>query len=517
MRLKFEKKITLLAVLMVFIPLFLSYLLSLGFKLESVQDEIKKDLKDVGTIISNTPTIQKNLSYKENSKDIQNYVMNIINDLKNIDIIVVADMDGKKYSHLDTNQIGKIFINEDKNNVLKYGRGYYSLMIGSMGKTIRWFQPIFYNNKQVGFVMTGKYYNDLAILNYEIIAYYFGLFVLVIGITIIVARYFGKSIKTSMLGMEPKEIARLYKEKSVVINSINEGIMVLNQNNEIVDINKCCYNMFYEFVPDKVIEKLNQHIKNKDSFEMKEFIILGKKIFITLKFILEEDSYLGAIITLINKEEINKVAKEITSIDQTVKNLRATVHEFKNKLHVILGLVKLEEYEEVKNYILKIQQAQENNILKFSNIEDYYVKGMLISKELMANERKINFIILEDSNLYEKHNYVSSEDLITIIGNLIENSFEACAISSKENKIVELLLNENKESIRISVRDNGIEIPKNIKEDIFKQDVSSKGKGRGIGLALIKSRVELYNGNIDIIKEKNSKTFNIIVFKGDIK
>ena len=517
MKLKFEKKITLLALLMVFIPLFLSYLLSLGFKLQSVENEIRKDLKDVGIIISNTPIVQQRLNEKENNKDIQNYVMSIIKYLKNIDIIVVADMDGKKYSHLDVNQIGKVFVNEDKKDVLNYGKGYYSLMKGSMGKTLRWFHPIFYNNKQVGFVMTGKYYKELAILNYEIIGYYFGLFVLVIGITIIVAKYFGKSVKASMLGMEPKEIARLYKEKAVVINSINEGIIVLNQHNKVVDVNKCCYKMFDDFLANKVIEKLDLHIKNKDSFEMKEFIILGKKIFITLKFILEEDSYLGAIITLINKEEINKVAKEITSIDETVKNLRVLVHEFKNKLHVILGLIKLEEYEEVKNYILKIQQVQENNIFKFSTIEDQYVKGMLISRELMATERKINFKILENSNLYEEHNYVSSEDLITIIGNLIENSFEACAISNKKEKIVELSLNEDRELIKISVKDNGVEIPKNIKEDMFKQDISSKGTGRGIGLALIKSRVELYNGKIEIIEKNNSKTFNIIIFKGDTK
>lgn len=34
-----------------------------------------------------------------------------------------------------------------------------------MGKTLRWFEPIFYNDEQVGFVMVGKYYSDIRSIN----------------------------------------------------------------------------------------------------------------------------------------------------------------------------------------------------------------------------------------------------------------------------------------------------------------------------------------------------------------
>ena len=53
-------------------------------------------------------------------------------------------------------------MNEDNRDVINNGISYYSIMEGSMGTTLRWFEPIFYSNQQVGFVMVGKYYNEIA-------------------------------------------------------------------------------------------------------------------------------------------------------------------------------------------------------------------------------------------------------------------------------------------------------------------------------------------------------------------
>ena len=54
-----------------------------------------------------------------------------------------------------------------------------------------------------------------------------------------------------------------------------------------------------------------------------------------------------------------------------------------------------------------------------------------------------------------------------------------------------------------------------IKEFIFKEGVSSKGEGRGTGLFLVKSRVELYNGHIEIEEFNDEKIFVVIIYKGE--
>ena len=208
------------------------------------------------------------------------------------------------------------------------------------------------------------------------------------------------------------------------------------------------------------------------------------------------------------------MAKEITGVDEIIRNLRATVHEFKNKLHVILGLIKIEEYDEARKYIINTQESHELVDGKFISIEDNYIKGLLISRQLVANERNISFEIDNESNLYENHGQIEPYDLITIIGNLLENAFEACLSSRREDMKVEISIKEDSEKIFIKVKDNGIPINTDIKSTLLVQGVSSKGNGRGFGLALIKSRVELYSGNIQIDEVEDTKIFIIEMNKG---
>ena len=326
-----------------------------------------------------------------------------------------------------------------------------------------------------------------------------------------------ESVKNTPQDEEAKVESNYENGKLEIIQSHNENKEVTQSNNEEAKPSK-----------DKQEEKPVENNKveketNKDSVqkqenkpvEMKEIILQGKKVFVTIQPIMKKGEYLGSVITLMDRNDIRKIAKEITGVDEVVKNLRANVHEFRNNLHVILGLIQLGEYEEARKYILKTQKVHENNSLKFSNVEDYYVRGLLLSRELVAKERGVNFILTEESFLFGNHNYVDSYDIVTILGNLIENAFDSCVCSSIENKEVEVTLYEDDEKIEMQVRDNGKPIDNNIKERIFELGVSSKGEGRGTGLSLVKNRVELYDGCIDIEEFNEEKIFIITILKGE--
>lgn len=512
-KIKFEGKLVLSAILITSIPLIISYIIFVNDKIITFEDKIKATLKDTAFVITQNNMIKEDLYYKHNDFEIQEYTKTLISEIDDVDLIVICDMDGRKYSHLDESQIGDIFVNPDKHEVLAYGKSYYSLMEGSMGKTLRWFEPVFYNDEQVGFVMVGKYYSDIMSINSKTTIKYIFLFLATFILALLFSKIFAHITKKSILNMEPEEIAKLYSEKNIIINNCHDGIIALDKNNNVTEINDKCYDLFEDFNVDNVIERLQKYIYNRDSFTMKELIIQNKKIFVTLKSIVQEKQYLGVVIVLSDRENIRKVAKEITGVDEMIKSLRANIHEFKNNLHVILGLIQLEEYNQAKEYILKIQKVQEDHLIEFSQINDPYARALLLSRKLVAKERNIEFTLNENSNLYGEHGIVESEDIVTILGNLIENSYEACTESKLKNKKVDVLLSEDKKQINIVVSDNGIPI-KLSDNSIFLENVSSKGDNRGTGLYLVKNRVDLYNGNITINKQDNKKIFNIILFKG---
>ena len=215
------------------------------------------------------------------------------------------------------------------------------------------------------------------------------------------------------------------------------------------------------------------------------------------------------------KEDVQRIIGEQGKLtDEIIKNLRANVHEFKNSLYVILGLLEINAYDDAKKYILKIQKIQENTISKFSSIEDKYVRGLLISRESVAKERKIDFVLTQESFLEENHGIIDSNDIVTILGNLIENAFEACSLCGDIKKRVEVSLYEDESVIEIQVRDNGRNIDEKIRNTLFLEGISSKGDGRGTGLYLVKNRVEIYNGSIDIEEFDDEKIFVITILKG---
>ena len=156
-------------------------------------------------------------------------------------------MKGIKYSHLDQKQIGDVFIGQDKANVLKHGDSYFSIMEGSMGETLRWFQPIYKNGKQVGFVMVGKNYDQITLMNNKTKLNYLLLFIGAVSISILISKFFAKKVKKEILNMEPDEIAKLYNEKNIILNSVEEGIIGLDKDNNITEINNSCYKIKENF------------------------------------------------------------------------------------------------------------------------------------------------------------------------------------------------------------------------------------------------------------------------------
>lgn len=516
LKLKFEKKMILSALIITLIPLVLSYLIFVNDKISTMDKKIKTTLKDVAFMISQDKSIQEILNNGKIKPEVQEYADNLIDNIEGIDLIVICDINSIKYSHLDESQIGEVYVNPDNEEVLKEGTSYYSLMEGSMGTTFRWFEPIKYNGKQVGFVMIGKYYSDIKDINTKTQLNYFSLFIIAFILAVIGAKLLASKTKKSILNMEPEEIATLYNHKKIIINSVQDGIIALNKNNEISEINKSCYNLFNDFSYDKVIDRLKVYIDKKETFSMKELIIDNKKVFVTLTPIKRDNTYLGMLIILSSRENIKKIAKEITGVDEVVKNLRANVHEFKNTLHVILGLIQLEAYDKAKEYILKIKKVEADNSKEFLSINDYYVRALLLGRKTVAKERKVEFTLSSESNMYSEHGVVTSKDLVTILGNLIENAIESCALSDKENKKVELFLHEDDNCIEIKVIDNGLPICFEDKEDMFIEGVSSKGEHRGTGLYLVKNRVELYDGTIEIKETEEKKYFTINILKGGL-
>ncbi|MGL4785262.1 MAG: sensor histidine kinase, partial [Cetobacterium sp.] len=213
------------------------------------------------------------------------------------------------------------------------------------------------------------------------------------------------------------------------------------------------------------------------------------------------------------KDDVNRYAREITGIDQLVDGMRANIHEFKNRLHVILGLINLEKIDMAKKYILEIQNLNEYDFKKFTNIKNSFLKAMLLGKDAICKERKIQFIIDSQSQVSTENKSPIIEDISTIIGNLIENSMDSFKETHIIEKIIKIKIIETNKKIELEVWDNGEKIPQEYFSKIYERGFSTKGDLRGVGLSIVKNKISLYNGTIEFEQNEKWKFFKVKVVK----
>lgn len=515
-RLKFKNEIMVWVLVINLIPLIFSYAIFFNEKIKNDESNIMKNLLEAAKVVSNSNEIKKNLQLSYKGGEIEKKIDTLITIFRDIDIIVVANVDGIKYSHLDKNQIGQKFVNPVQWEDIKKGEGYFSKMMGSMGITFRRFEPIYdiKSKEVIGFVMVGKYYTAISDMKKNTVITLCLLFIEAFGLSFMLAITFTNGVRKSLFGLDPEEIGRLYVEERLIIDNLESGLIALNTKNEILKVNSVFSKKYDKLSPKLILEKVSNYLEKKENTARNiEVVIEDKYYYIKILPIYNLTEYYGTILLIKTKDDVSRYAREITGIDQLVDGMRANIHEFKNRLHVILGLINLQKIDMAKKYILEIQNLNEYDFKKFTNIKNSFLKAMLLGKDAICKERKIQFMIDLESEVLTENKSPIIEDISTIIGNLIENSMDSFKDYSVIEKTIRVKVIETESNIELEVWDNGEKIPQEFFSKIYERGFSTKGEQRGVGLSIVKNKVSLYNGTIEFEQNEEWKFFKIKVVK----
>ena len=90
--------------------------------------------------------------------------------------------------------------------------------------------------------------------------------------------------------------------------------------------------------------------------------------------------------------------------------------------------------------------------------------------------------------------HFDATQLVRIINNLINNAIQAC--QEVEQPQIRVTLTKEKKSILLAVEDNGKGIIKDLQERVFEPTFTTKTSGMGLGLSMVKSIVETYDGSV---------------------
>ncbi|MGR3764466.1 DcuS/MalK family sensor histidine kinase [Rossellomorea sp. NS-SX7] len=515
MQLKLSTIIILFVCIVVFISLVLTDLLISKTINENIESSIEEKAKIVSRTVAHSTIVKQGLQNQKHEERIQEYTLDIQKSAE-VMFVVVMDMDGIRKSHPNPERIGKHFVGGDEKDVLQ-GKESLSISEGTLGKSVRAFSPVYdENDRQVGAVAVGISLNRVEealnqshrnILVGSIIGIFFG----IIG-AIFIARY----IKRILFGLEPIAIAKILEERNTMLQSVHEGVVAVNKDTTVSLVNKSALTIFNkaglgsdpvglpikDYMPETGLERVMETGKSELDEEQ---TINGVSILVNRVPLIVNNEVVGAISTFRDKTEVNRLAEQLTGVKSYAEALRAQSHEFMNKMHVILGLVNLEEYTRLERYIKELVsfRADEVNTVS-SKVKDPALAGFIMGKMSYAREKNVLLTVDCHDFIPEPGDPSITHELITVIGNLLDNSIEAMA--DRDVKEVHLELSYQKGQLELIVTDTGNGIPKEMIEEIFIKGYSSKGEGRGYGLFLVKESLDKLDGHLYVESKEGSGT-----------
>lgn len=131
---------------------------------------------------------------------------------------------------------------------------------------------------------------------------------------------------------------------------------------------------------------------------------------------------------------------------------------------------------------------------------------ILMKHELQSSLVTLNVVNKVDDNTILKGNINS---LVQVLNNLISNAIQV--YKKEPNKSIDLIAEIKNNNILIKVKDYGSGIPDSIKDKLFKEMITTKGKdGTGLGIFMSYSMIKAkFNGDIKFETSKEGTEFTI--------
>ncbi|MGL4792138.1 MAG: ATP-binding protein [Aeromonas jandaei] len=427
--------------------------------------------------------------------------------------IVIGDTQGRHLYHsVFDDRVGTALIGGDNAEVL-VGKSIVTLRRGGLGVSLRSKVPIRDDaGRVVGIVSVGYLtsYLDGITVNKVVHILMAALFLLVA--LFIFSWYFTRSIKKQIFSLEPREIGLLVRQQKALMESIFEGVIAIDSQLNIEVINHAARTVLdlpqsasslrgqpigTVITPVSFFDETRMltHDTHDEICTFNNVTVFASRVRIMLG-----DDLQGWVITFRDRKEIDSLNAQLSQVQRYVDNLRIMRHEQLNRMAALSGMLHMGRYDDAIRYIqAHSEYAQELLDFISSHFSSPTVCGLLLGKVSRATEKGVVLQFDPACSMKNEFGTLAESELISIIGNLLDNAIEATQRAPLPYAPVEILIKLTQRELIVEVADQGIGINDDIRDHIFQRGVTTKISGdHGIGLYLVDSYVTQVGGSIEV-------------------
>lgn len=423
-----------------------------------------------------------------------------------MDFVVIMDPRGRRWTHPTPERIGETYLGHI--GPAQRGGVLSEQFEGTLGLSVRTVAPVRDGGRVVAIVSAGITVEEITQQVREqvtalLVAAGAALALGGAGTYVINAR-----LRRHTHGMNAAELGRMHDFHQAALHAVREGLVMLDGGRRIVLANDGARELlgFGDEAVGRPVAELGLPAPLTGALlasepRVDEVHLTADRVVVVNTRPVVGGEQRGTVVTLRDHTELQALSGELDSERGFTQALRSQAHEAANRLHTVVSLIELGRAEEAVEFAtaeLELAQVLTDRVV--GAVGEPVLAALLLGKTAQANERGVELVLTEDSRI-DDHvlpGTLPPRDLVTILGNLIDNAVDAAGGVPGAPARVTVTLRTERTELVVRVSDSGPGVSPNRTEDVFRRGWSTHGPGRGIGLALVRQAVRRGHGTVAV-------------------
>ena len=421
------------------------------------------------------------------------------------DFVVVMNLDRTRYTHPIPDNIGKPFIGNLGG--APDGRVFTEEATGKLGPSVRAVVPVRDDDgdEVIALVSVGITVSDIDRQLRRDVLVILLCAGAVLALGLVGAALVSRRLRRMTHGMGEREIARMYEYYSAVLHAVREGLLLLDPDGRVELVNDEARRLLD--LPDDVIGRQVSDLGLAPGLvaaalgrtaESDDLYLAGDRMLVVSTApALWDGREVGSVVSLRDHTELRSVTGELDLVRRLTESLRSQNHEAANRLHTVVSLIEMGRPDEAIDFAteeLQVAQLLADRVV--GAVDDPVVAALLLGKSAEAAERGIELAVT--GNVADADG-LPRRDLVTVLGNLVDNAFDAVADADERRVTVHLERGDG--LLTIAVDDSGTGLDDEAAALVLERGWTTKaapGAGRGLGLALVVQVARRHHGDVTV-------------------